>query len=184
MLHLTIPKKEFWDENQEVFIIMKEQNLTLEHSLLSISKWETKWHTPFISDKEKTKEETLDYIKCMTVNSNVEPNVYRRLTSANLKTIEEYIGNSATATWFTESKNGNPNRQKKEQITSELVYYWMTANQIPFECEKWHFNRLMVLIRICGIKNNSDPKKQGKRDVMKNNAAMNAARRGRIGSKG
>ena len=108
MLHLTIPKKEFWDENQEVFIIMKEQNLTLEHSLLSISKWETKWHTPFISDKEKTKEETLDYIKCMTVNSNVEPNVYRRLTSANLKTIEEYIGNSATATWFTESKKWKP----------------------------------------------------------------------------
>lgn len=182
MLYLTIPDQEFWDEKNEKFIQIKGQKLSLEHSLVSISKWEIKWQKPFISDKPKTNEEMIDYIKCMTITQNVDDSVYTRLTRNNLKEIENYISNPSTATWFNDV-NVNKASSKKEQITNELVYYWMTALQIPFECDKWHFNRLMTLIRICNLKNQPS-KKQGKRDTMKNNAALNAARRQKMGTHG
>lgn len=182
MLQLIVLGREFWDEKHEEFIVTKEQTLSLEHSLVSISKWEIKWHKPFISDKSKTNEEMLDYIRCMTITQNVDPSTYKRLTKENIEQIKAYIDDSATATWFSEVNAGSK-MSKKEQITNELVYYWMTAFQIPFECDKWHFNRLMTLIRICNIKN-KQPKKQGKREIMKNNTSLNAARRNKLGSSG
>ncbi len=183
MLQLTVLGREYWDEKTNEFITTKDVTLSLEHSLVSISKWESKWHKPFISDKNKTNDEMFDYIRCMTITQNVDSKVYYRFTNENISQIKEYIEDTSTATWFSEAPNAPKSTQKKEQITSELVYYWMTAFQIPFECEKWHFNRLMTLIRICNIKN-KPPKKQNKRDIMRNNASLNAARRNSLGTSG
>ena len=150
MLQITIPASESWDERKEEFIIStKEQTLQLEHSLVSLSKWESKWHKSFLSQEEKNYEETIDYIKCMTITQNVKPEVYDHLTHSNITEINKYIDNPMTATTFYENtqKSG-----KKPIITSELIYYWMISNNIPMECQKWHLNRLLTLIRVCSIK--------------------------------
>ena len=180
MLEITIPATEIYDEVNNEFVTTKEQTLKLEHSLVSISKWESKWCKPFISNDKKTVEETIDYIKCMTINKNVDPNVYRCLTAEQINKINEYISAPMTATWFTDKENKKTNR---EQITSELIYYWMVALQIPSEYEKWHLNRLLTLIRVCNIKN-QPPKKMSKRDILSRNAALNAARRKQMNSRG
>ena len=181
MLQITIPAGEQWDEVKQEFIVSnKEQILTLEHSLVSLSKWESKWNKPFLSKTKKTREEELDYIKCMTITQNVDPVVYNFITNENMEQINQYIEAPMTATWFTEEKNNKPN---KEQVTSELVYYWMIALNIPFECQKWHLNRLLTLIRVCNVKN-SPPKKMSKRDIMSRNAALNAARKKKYNTKG
>ena len=181
MLQITVPvSPEGWDEKKQEFIEPKVQILQLEHSLISLSKWESKWCKPFLSSKEKTSEETMDYIKCMTITQNVDPDVYNHLTAKNIEEINNYIYAPMTATTFSEDRNGKSNR---EIITSELVYYWMVALQIPFECQKWHLNRLLTLIRVCNVKN-QPPKKMSKRDVMNRNAALNAARRKQFNSNG
>lgn len=187
MLRIIIPASEpleMWDEGSQQFIYTngaKEQTLVLEHSLVSISKWESKWCKAFLTNKAKNEEETLDYIRCMTVTPNVDPEIYSRLTQENYKQIEEYISAPMTATCFSEDKKSNTNR---ETVTSELIYYWMTALQIPFDpCEKWHLNRLMTLIRVCNVKN-APPKKRSRKDIMSRNAALNAARRKQLNSKG
>ena len=180
MLTISIPERELFDEASGEFINVKAQNLVLEHSLVSISKWEAKWCKPFISKDQRTNEEVMDYVRCMTITPNVDPMVYKVLTPENLKTINEYIDAPMTATWFSEDKNRKINR---EVITSELIYYWMVALQIPFECQKWHLNRLLTLVRICNIKN-QPPKKMSKRDIMSRNRSLNAARRAASGSKG
>ena len=133
MLRITIPAVEQWDEVKQEFVQTKEQTLQLEHSLVSLSKWESKWNKPFLSKEVKTNEETLDYIKCMTISQNVDPNVYNCLTSEHIAQINKYIEAPMTATTFTEDKNGKRNR---EVITAELIYYWMIALTIPFECQK------------------------------------------------
>ena len=120
MLEITIPAIEQWDELKEEFISSKEQKLLLEHSLISISKWESNWKKPYLSKEPKTKAETLDYIKCMTVSKNVKPEVYSFLTNENIEQILAYIGDSMTATRLPENKSG---KGSGEQITSELVYY-------------------------------------------------------------
>lgn len=191
-LHITIPAQpaipdmEFFDEKKEEFVTVpgkpaiKEQTLKLEHSLVSLSKWESKWCRPFLDKKEMTVEETLDYIRCMTVTQNVSPEVYQRIPDDVIKQISEYINAPMTATWFpkeTEKKSSN------EVVTSELIYYWMVALQIPPQYEKWHLNRLITLIRICNAKN-APPKKMSKRSIMSQNAALNAARRKQFNSKG
>ena len=180
MLCITIPARDLWDETREEFISTKEQTLQLEHSLVSLSKWESKWHKPFLHTDDKTAEETLDYIKCMTLNHNVDPNVYLSLTAENITQINDYIGDPMTATTFSEEKGGKKNNEK---ITSELIYYWMVAYNIPFECQKWHLNRLITLIRVCGVKN-SPPKKMSKGEIMARNAELNAKRRAKLNSKG
>lgn len=181
MLTIIIPiSPEGWDDAKQEFVEPKSQAIQLEHSLLSLSKWESKWHKPFYSQKEMTNEETLDYIKCMTVTKNVSPDLYNHLTQENVKAVLDYIGNPMTATTFSEKEKGTKNR---EVITSELIYYWMVASNIPFECEKWHLNRLITLIRVCSIKN-TPPKKMSKRDIMNRNASLNAARRKQFNSKG
>ena len=180
MLQITIPEQEFWDEEKQEFIMMKEQTLQLEHSLISLSKWESKWCKVFLSGKDKTYDEILDYIKCMTLTPNVKPEVYLCLTEENVMAIQEYIGAPMTATYFSNEQSG---RSSREQVTSELIYYWMIALNIPFECQKWHLNRLLTLIRVCNIKN-QPPKKRSRRDVASSYAKLNAARRQQLNSKG
>lgn len=181
MLQLEIlMSPEGWDEKAERFVEPKTVTLKLEHSLVSISKWESKWCKAFLSSVDKTDEEIADYIKCMTVTQNVDPDVYNHLNAENYKQIQEYINAPMTATTFSDDKNAKRNR---EVVTSELIYYWMFSLQIPKELEKWHLNRLITLIRVFNVKN-ADPKKMSKRDIMSRNAQLNAARRQQLNSKG
>lgn len=180
MLTITIPATEEFDEVKGEFVYVKEQTLQLEHSLISISKWESKWCKPFLSKADKTQEEIIDYIKCMTLNPSVNDNVYDCLSQSNLKMINDYIGAPMTATTFSDDKHSKANR---ETITAELVYYWMIALNIPFECQKWHLNRLLTLIRVCNVKN-APPKKMSKRATANHYAQLNAARRQQLNSRG
>lgn len=181
MLTIVIPAiDECWDERNETFVSFPAQTLQLEHSLVSLSKWESKWHKAFLSKKERSLEETIDYIKCMTITPHVDPSVYYRLSSDNIREIDEYIENPMTATVIRENKNGQINN---DVITSELIYYWMIALNIPFECQKWHLNRLITLIRVCNLKN-APAKKMSTGEIMRRNAALNAARRQQLNSKG
>lgn len=174
MLQITIPlSQEGWDEEKEEFVEPKTVTLQLEHSLVSLSKWESKWNKAFLSKKEKTHEEVLDYIKCMTLTQNVKPEVYSHLTAENFRQVDEYIQAPMTATVFFEDRNSKSNR---EVVTAEIIYYWMISLQIPPEYRKWHLNQLLALIRVCNIKN-SPPKKRSKADIMRQNAALNAARK-------
>ena len=180
MLPLTIPATELWDEANETFLYTEEQTLELEHSLVSLSKWESKYHKPFLTKEAKTVEETTYYIKCMTLNENVDETVYSLLTNEHLEKINKYIEDPMSATTIKELQRGKRNG---EQVTSELIYYWMTALNIPVEYERWHLNRLFTMIRVCNIKN-QPPKKMGKRAVMNQNRALNEARRQQYNTKG
>ena len=180
MLYITIPSCEMYDESTEEFVYAKEQTLQLEHSLVSLSKWESKWCKPFLSKQDKTMEETIDYVRCMTVNQVSDPTVYSRLTLDNLNSINEYIGSPMTATTFSNTPKGG---SSGEQVTSELIYYWMIALNIPFECQKWHLNRLLTLIRVCEVKN-QPPKKLSKGELMRRNAALNDARKKELNTTG
>lgn len=180
MLTITVPETESFDPLTETFFTTKEQVLTLEHSLISISKWESKWGKSFLSrTEEKTSEESRDYVRCMTITQNVDPMVYYALTAENYQEIVDYMQAPMTATWFSDDNK----RPSREIITAEIIYYYMVALQIPFECEKWHFNRLMTLIRVCSEKN-KPPKKMSRRSIMTKNQALNAMRRQQTGSLG
>lgn len=180
MLTITIPSRELFDEKTNSFFTTKPQTIVLEHSLVSLSKWESKWHKPFLTQDEKTLEETIDYIKCMTITQNVDPTVYNFLSPFNITEINNYIQDPMTATTFY---NDNQKGRAKEVITSELIYYWMIALNIPMECQKWHLNRLLTLVRVCNVKN-TPSKKMSKRDVASKYASLNAARRNKLNSKG
>lgn len=187
MLKIIVPKSEttlFNNSTNEFIDKVLEQDTTicLEHSLVSISKWESKWHKPFLASTQKTNEEIIDYIKCMTITQNVDDIVYEMLTKENLKEINAYIENPMTATTFTDNRKGAPAPKNKEVLTSEVIYQWMVAYQIPFECQKWHLNRLITLIRVCNVKNSS--KKMSKRETLMSNKAINEARRKRLNSNG
>lgn len=173
MLRITVPALEQWDEAKQEFVYSKGQTLQLEHSLVSLSKWESKWQKAFLSKQEKTAEETMDYVRCMTITQNVDPSVYSRLTRENIVQINDYISAPMTATTFRDdgSKSGG-----REVVTAEIIYHWMIALNIPLECQKWHLNRLLTLVKVCNIKN-SPSKKMSKSEIMKQNAALNAARR-------
>ena len=178
MLRIDVKSTELWDEVNEEFYYVKRQTLSLEHSLVSISKWESKWNKPFLTKEAKSDDETLDYIKCMTLTQNVNPLTYKALTKQDVDRIIEYIGAPMTATTFSEDKTTS-----KEIITSEIIYYWMVALNIPFECQKWHINRLLTLIKVCNIKN-QPPKKMSKREIMDRNRALNDARRRQHNTRG
>lgn len=179
MLILKVPASEQWDENNQCFIYGDDYTLQLEHSLISLSKWEAKWKKPFISKGNLSNEEILDYIKCMTITQNVKDETYNRLTKSNIDEINNYISESRTATTFSDNKAGT----NREIITSELIYYWMISLNIPMECQKWHINRLLTLIRVCNVKNTS-PKKMNKREIASRYASLNAARRKQLNSRG
>lgn len=179
MLTITVPEVELFNEETNEITFLKSRTLTLEHSLISLAKWESKWHKPFLSKDQKTDAEVLDYIKMMTLDKNVDPIVYDCLSNKNIDDIDTYIHDSMTATWFNESNE----KLNKEIITSEIIYYWMIVNNIPFECQKWHLNRLLTLIKVCGIKN-SDPKKMSKKEIYDQQRALNEARKKKLKTKG
>jgi len=181
MLKLIIPALEKFDEIKNEFIATKEQVLQIEHSLVSISKWESKWLKPFlIKDPPKTSIETIDYIKCMTITQNVPEEVYNNITNENMKEISNYIDSTMTATWFNEYGNKD---KTKEIITSEIIYYWMITYNIPFECQKWHLNRLLTLVQVCNKKNEKE-KKMSNSEIMTKNTNLNNERRKKLNTNG
>lgn len=183
MLTITIPAVELWDEAKQEFVgLQKEQTIQLEHSLISISKWESKWCKAFLTNKQKTREEMMDYVRCMTITPNVDPDIYKYLSNENILEINKYIEAPMTATCISEDKASKGG--SREVVTSELIYYWMIALQIPLdECQKWHLNRLLTLIKVCNVKN-QPPKKTSKKDLLNRNAALNAARRKQFNTTG
>lgn len=168
-----------FNEKTGEFFNTKEQTLQLEHSLVSLSKWESKWNKAFLTKEQKTPEQVLDYIRCMTITQNVDPNIYNALTDENIEAINKYIEAPMTATSFYDKGL----KKNNETVTSELIYYWMIALNVPMECQRWHLNRLLTLIRVCNIKN-TPPKKMNKRELMSRNAALNAARRSKLNTRG
>ena len=179
MLRLIVPEKELYDERTGLYVRTKKQVLQLEHSLVSLSKWESKWHKPFLSKNEKSGEEMLDYIRCMTITQNVPDEVYFALDTNELMKINDYLNDSMTATTITKQQG----KSRGEIITSEIIYYWMISLQIPFECEKWNLNRLLTLIEVCNIKN-SPGKKMSKSEIMRRNRTLNAARKQQMHTRG
>lgn len=179
MLTINIPAIELYDETKNVFIMAKPQTLQLEHSLVSLSKWESKWLKPFLSKVNKTTEEALDYVKCMTLTQNVDPDVYRIIPDNIMDLVTEYIDAPMTATTFPKGKGG-PSR---EVITSEIIYYWMVSFNIPFECQKWHLNRLLTFINVCNVKQ-QPAKKMGRKDLNARNRNLNASRRSALNTTG
>lgn len=179
-LTIIVPDREFYDPIKERFINIKGQKLSLEHSLVSITKWESKWHKPYLNKNKKTAEESLDYLRCMCITQDVNPLIFRGLDAAIIQEITSYINDPMTATKLRKMVT-KPNR---EIITNELIYYWMVEFGIPFSpCEKWHLNRLMILIEIAARKN-SPVKKRSKTAQAKEWAMLNAQRRAAIGTRG
>lgn len=182
MIRITVMAPEEWDEKNEEFIKGKSWDLKLEHSLISISKWESKWHKSFIRTKKMTDEETIDYIKCMVLTPNVDPEVYQYINDEHVREIRAYIDNPMSATNILETTNG---KRSNDVITSDLIYCWMVLLNIPFECQKWHLNRLITLITLCNIKSQSPNKnRMSKSEILSRNAAINARNRARFNSKG
>lgn len=170
---------ELYNSEKEEFTVIEPFLLSLEHSLVSISKWESKWHKPFLEKNEKTEAELRDYIRCMTLTQNVNPDFYDYIPQNVVATIEKYIDDPMTATTIRDTQNHQPGHQI---VTNELIYYWMLQLGIPFECQKWHLNRLLTLIKVCEAKSN--PKKMNKRDIYNQNAQLNAMRRAAMKSRG
>lgn len=180
MLVINIPDIELFDEEKEEIIRVKGQTLRLEHSLVSISKWESKWCKPFLSKEPMSNEELIDYIKCMTITQNVNPDIYKYIGGNELMQISEYINAPMTATKVPKT---NTTIGDRETITSELIYYWMISLQIPVEFQTWHLNRLISLIEVCNFKN-QPPKKMSKREILERNRKLNAERRAKYNTKG
>lgn len=180
MLKIFIPEAELFDSETSEFYYIKSQTLLLEHSLVSISKWESKWKKAFFNPIEnKTLEETIDYVRCMTITKGVDPLVYKNLSPDAISQINAYIDDPMTATTF-KTENQSISR---DIITAEIIYYWMISLGIPFECDKWHLNKLLTLIKVCSIKNNGE-KKMTNRQIFETNNALNEARKAKLGTKG
>lgn len=186
MLTITIPYGEFYDESKNEFIYIKEQTIQLEHSLVSLSKWESKWHKPYLSKLGLSREEAIDYIRCMTVTQNVDASCYYGIDNGILSKVTAYIEDPMSATTITRYKTDQSKTNKV--ITAELIYYWMISLGIPFECRKWHLNRLLMLIEVCSIENQKAMGEKGgkmsKKETMAWNKAQNKARRAKYGSRG
>ena len=180
MLRITVPAKEMWDEEKEEFVYGDEVTLELEHSLVSLSKWESKHHKAFLTKKEKTAEEHLDYIKCMTLTEDVPDEVYARLTQENVDQIVAYIEDPMSATYYFDDKKQTGSR---DVMTAEYIYYCMFANNIPLDFENRHLNKLIAIIKMCGLKN-SPPKKMSKSDIANRHRQINAANRAKYHTKG
>lgn len=179
MLKIKIPSIELFDEKQNLFSHTKEYELQLEHSLVSISKWESKWKKPFLLKDKKTKEEMIDYVRCMTITQNIDHDVYNYLRDAELELINEYIEDPMSATTF----NDNKKSKNKEIITSEIIYHWMIFFNIPSEYQKWHLNKLMALINVCNLKNQSS-KKRSRKEILEERSRLNAERKAKLNSNG
>lgn len=180
MLEITIPRAEVFDEETGRFLTFPETTIELEHSLASLSKWESEWKKPFLGRQEKTLEETLGYVRSMTLTPDVPPEAFRFLSNSNLVAINDYIHDNHTATWFAETKN----QTSREVITSELIYYWMISFHIPFECQYWHLERLLTLIKVCSEKNAPPKKKMSRSELAQRNRELNAQRKAQLQTRG
>ena len=178
MLRISIDAKRYWNEKEQLFVTIPKHDLELEHSLSAISKWESKWHKSFFSTPDKTKDEILHYITCMS-KKEIDPVVILGLRDTDIEKINDYINDSMTATTFGGSKNPGA----KRIITTELIYYWMISLNIPFECEHWHINRLITLINVCS-EESKQHKPMSKKDLIARNRALNAQRRAALKTKG
>lgn len=179
MLTIIIPTSELYDEVKNEFIYYPSVTLRLSHSLSSISKWESKWHKPFFSNDDKTNEQVLDYIQCMSLDGDINEEIYGRLTPENYNDISNYINDSMTATSFLDDNSS----KTQTIITSEIIYYWLIAYNIPFECQYWHINRLLTLVKVCKIKNDP-PKKMSRAEVLSRNKELNKQRKQKLNTKG
>ena len=179
MLEITIPGIELYDEEKNEFIVYEDKTVQLEHSLVSVSKWESKWCKPFLNGTDKSMEEILDYVYCMILTDDISIDDLSRLTQDAFNEINKYIGHPMTATTFSNERQTGG----REIITSEIIYYWMVSFNIPFECQHWHLNRLLTLIKVCNVKNNP-PKKMSKQEVLSRNKALNEARKREMKTKG
>lgn len=179
MLQITIPKGELWDELNNEFLYTDEIKISMEHSLVSLSKWESKWHKPFLQYGLTTPEEELDYVRCMTLTKNVDPMVYSFLTNESKEKINNYIEDPMTATWFRDDKTSKNKKASvgNQIVTAELIYYWMISYNIPFECQYWHLSKLMTLIRVCEEENKRSSGKVDKNDILRRNRELNEIRR-------
>lgn len=173
MLVLEIPGTEEFDSEKQEFLYSDSTVVRMEHSLASISKWESFWKKPFLGKEEKTSEEILSYIEFMCLTPDVPREVFLRLSEENYRDINDYIGQEMTATWFSENANGKISR---EIITSEIIYYWMFSLQLPLECETWHFNRLTAQIKVINLKN-QPKKKMSQQEVLAQQRELNQKRR-------
>jgi hypothetical protein len=180
MLTLKVAGIESFDDNTQEFTTQGGVSLELEHSLVSLSKWESIHEKPFLGKEPKTPQEIISYVKCMALRDDIAPEVFGQLDMEHFDEISEYIDSKQSATWFSEQP-GAP--QSREVITSELIYYWMTIFNIPFECDKWHLNRLFTLIRICNIKQ-SKPEKMSRAEIARRNRELNAQRKAQLGTTG
>lgn len=180
MLTITIPAAEYYNYVTDEIISTKLQTLQLEHSLVSLSKWEAEWHKPFLTKVGLSDAEFSSYIKHMTLTQNVDPNVYLKIPKPQLAQVRAYMEDTMTATTFYDSKK---TKGSNEIITSELIYYWLVAYNIPFDCQKWHLNRLFTLIRVCDLKNNPG-KKMSQKEILSRNRDLNASRRQALKTKG
>lgn len=180
MLKLIINQQDYYDELTSEFVKLEGHTIELEHSLLSLSKWESIYQVPFLGPETKTSEQIMTYIKCMILTPNVDESIFQHFTQEDLDKIDKYINSKESATTF-----GIMPQQKGpgEVITSELIYYWMVAFNIPFEYEKWHINRLFSLVRICNIKN-SKPKKMSRHEIAEQNRALNEQRKKQLNTTG
>lgn len=182
MLTISVPAVDLYDDATSTFISREAMTLDLEHSLVSLSKWEEIHKIPFLSDKPRTPEQTKSYIYCMIRTPGVEPEAIDYLSEENLQEINDYMNSPATATWFAERKN-QPKPRSAETITSELVYYWLSAYTISWEAQHWHLNRLFTILRIASVKSEK-PKKVGKAEAMAQQREENARRRAAMGTRG
>jgi hypothetical protein len=180
VLTIIVPGEEYYDEKAQEFVTKGDVVLELEHSLVSLSKWESKWEKPFLGTDSKTTEEVLSYIEEMCLSKNPRGDIFHRLSQKNLDDINTYINAKMTATWFSETNSGP---SSTEVVTSELIYYWLTVFSIPFECKTWHLNRLLTLIKICNVKN-SKPKKMSRSEMAQRNRELNAKRQAEYGTRG
>lgn len=179
MLKIVVEGSELFDRATQTFSSTDTWVLTLEHSLVSLSKWEQITEKPFLAKEPKTDAEVIQYVKCMTITPDVPSEVYSRLSNQNLEDINAYINAKMTATWFSDKPAGG----MQEVITAELIYYWMIAYNIPIEFENWHLNRLFTLIKVCGLKN-SPGKKMSAREVAERNRLINEQRREQYNTSG
>ena len=182
MFPLHIKEIEMWDSRKEEFIYIKPQTILLEHSLVSISKWEMRYGRSFLSKGPSTRNEKIDYVRCMTITQNVSPDVYNGITDAQIKQIYDYMDHPMSATKIYNS-NSKTSADRSKTVTSEQIYSWMIEFGVPFECQKWHLNRLLTLIRVCEI-NSRPPKKQSKNDIYRQNASLNEQRKRLMRSRG
>lgn len=184
MLEVIIPDQNgLYDEDNNRFVSIKGAKLELEHSLVSLQKWESIWHKPFLDKKEKTYDEIVSYLRCMTVSSDVtDQNIYYFISPDDLKRVIDYMNDSMTATWFSDGGNA-PGMHKNDVVTAEVIYYWMITLNIPSEYRYWHLNQLLTLIKTVSLKNAPD-KKMSKSEERAQRHALNKARRAKYKSKG